>query len=84
MDAIDADFEMQMGGLDVVGVFRGAVAGPSEVADHIPGLYQAGEIAGNAAVIGHTTLGGVSNTNCVVFGQRAGSCAAAYALALGE
>lgn len=50
----------------------------------IPGLYQAGEIAGNAAVIGHTTLGGVSNTDCVVFGQRAGSCAAAYALALGE
>lgn len=46
----------------------------------IPGLYQAGEIAGNAAVIGHTTLGGVSNTDCVVFGKRAGSCAAEYAL----
>lgn len=47
----------------------------------IPGLYQAGEIAGNAAVIGHTTLGGVSNTDCVVFGKQAGSQAAAYALA---
>lgn len=46
----------------------------------IPGLYEAGEIHGNAAVIGHTTLGGVSNTNCVVFGKRAGSCAAEYAL----
>ncbi len=45
----------------------------------IPGLYQAGEIAGNACVIGHTTLGGVSNTGCVVFGKRAGACAAEYA-----
>ena len=50
-----------------------------ENGDPIPGLYQAGEIAGNAAVIGHTTLGGVSNTGCVVFGKRAGSCAAEYA-----
>lgn len=46
----------------------------------IPGLYQAGEIAGNAAVIGHTTLGGVSNTDCVVFGKRAAECAVEYAL----
>lgn len=46
----------------------------------IPGLYQAGEIAGNAAVIGHTTLGGVSNTDCIVFGKRAAECAVEYAL----
>lgn len=45
----------------------------------IPGLYQAGEIAGNAAVIGHTTLGGVSNTDCIVFGKRAAECAVEYA-----
>ncbi len=46
----------------------------------IPGLYQAGEIAGNAAVIGHTTLGGVSNTDCIVFGKRAAECAVEYAM----
>ena len=46
----------------------------------IPGLYQAGEIVGMANAFGRTTIGGVGNTGCLVWGRLAGSSAAAYAL----
>lgn len=34
----------------------------------IPGLYQAGEIVGMANAFGRTTIGGVGNTGCLVWG----------------
>lgn len=51
----------------------------NEAGEPIPGLYQAGEIVGNANICGHTTFGGIQNTGCVVWGKRAGSQAAAFA-----
>ena len=46
----------------------------------IPGLYQAGEIVGMANAFGRTTIGGVGNTGCLVWGRLAGGSAAEYAL----
>ena len=51
----------------------------NEAGEPIPGLYQAGEMVGNANICGHTTFGGIQNTGCVVFGKQAGAQAAAYA-----
>ena len=51
----------------------------NEAGEPIPGLYQAGEIVGNANICGHTTFGGIQNTGCMVFGKQAGTQAAAYA-----
>ena len=53
----------------------------NEAGEPIPGLYQAGEMVGNANICGHTTFGGIQNTGCVVFGKQAGTQAAAYAAA---
>ena len=47
----------------------------------IPGLYQAGEIVGMGNAFGRTTVGGVGNTGCLVWGELAGNSAADYALA---
>ena len=47
----------------------------------IPGLYQAGEIVGMANAFGRTTIGGIGNTGCLVWGKLAGGSAAQYALA---
>lgn len=47
----------------------------------IPGLYQAGEIVGMANAFGRTTIGGVGNTGCIVWGKLAGGSAAEYSLA---
>ena len=46
----------------------------------IPGLYQAGEIVGMGNAFGRTTIGGVGNTGCLVWGKLAGGSAAEYAL----
>ena len=51
----------------------------NEAGEPIPGLYQAGEMVGNANICGHTTFGGIQNTGCMVFGKQAGAQAAAYA-----
>ena len=51
----------------------------NEAGEVIPGLYQAGEMVGNANICGHTTFGGIQNTGCMVFGKQAGTQAAAYA-----
>ena len=41
---------------------------------------QAGEIVGMANAFGRTTIGGVGNTGCLVWGRLAGGSAAEYAL----
>lgn len=46
----------------------------------IAGLYQAGEIVGTGNAFGRTTIGGTGNTGALVWGELAGSSAAAYAL----
>ena len=48
----------------------------------IPGLYEAGEIVGQANVVGRTTIGGTGNTGNLVWGKLAGENAAKYALGL--
>ena len=46
----------------------------------IPGLYEAGELAGGANIGGSANIGGLANTSTIVWGKIAGESAAAYAL----
>ena len=48
----------------------------SEAGVPVPGLFAAGEVTGG--LHGANRLGGNSLLDCVVFGRRAGSSAAAY------
>jgi succinate dehydrogenase flavoprotein subunit len=48
----------------------------------VPGLYAAGEVAGG--MHGSNRLGGNSLSDLIVFGRRAGMCAATYASQVGE
>ena len=46
----------------------------------IPGLYQCGEIVGGANIGGDSSVGGLANTICIVWGKIAAQSAVEYAL----
>jgi succinate dehydrogenase / fumarate reductase flavoprotein subunit len=63
-------------------VMGGVEVDPDTEESIVPGLYAAGEVAGG--MHGSNRLGGNSLSDLLVFGRRAGACAAARAQQLGD
>ncbi len=80
-----ADVDITTGPMEIgptMHYFMGGIrVEPDTAAATVPGLYAAGEVA--AGLHGANRLGGNSLSDLLVFGQRAGAAAAAYARGLG-